>query len=66
LPRAEARCCPDGPPVPRRSVEETFGHRFRFVSAPLALASETGRFPGWRPRSDPCGFPKAPARFEPL
>lgn len=43
-----------------------FGHRIRFVSIPPALASGTGRFPGWCPRIVMHGFPKAPVRVDPL
>lgn len=46
--------------------ERRFGHRIRFVSIPPALASGTGRFPGWRPRIAIRGFPRAPARVDPL
>jgi hypothetical protein len=35
------------------ACEGRFGHRIRFVSIPPALASGTGRFPGWCPRTDP-------------
>lgn len=34
------------------ACERRFGHRIRFVSIPPALASGTGRFPGWCPRTD--------------
>lgn len=46
--------------------ERRFGHPIRFVSIPPALASGTGRFPGWCPRIGMRGFPKAPARVDPL
>ncbi len=35
------------------ACERRFGHPIRFVSIPPALASGTGRFPGWCPRTDP-------------
>jgi hypothetical protein len=53
----------------RPALAETIASRWtpvRFVSVPLALASEANRFPGWRPRLDPRGFSKAPARVDPL
>lgn len=61
-PKASA---PARPPVtPGTSPKDAIGR----LSVPFAQSRCEHRlhgFPGWRPRPDPCGFPKAPARFRP-